>query len=185
MRNDLDAVFQLVSRDLTAAGVTAILIGGHAVNHYGYTRATLDIDFMIAADDADAVRQIMSRAGFTNMSVQEVVTFFSRPDSSLRIDFLSVDSDTMTELLENAEEVTYANAVKVKVPSLRDLIAMKLFALNSGGPRRLDKDFPDIVHLAVEHNWDVLADLKPLCDRFGNSDLYEQLSARIEEARSA
>jgi len=47
----IDYVFETVSRDLPKAGVEFLMIGGHAVNHYGYTRATLDVDFMIAAED--------------------------------------------------------------------------------------------------------------------------------------
>ena len=30
------------------------MIGGYAVNHYGFSRVTIDVDFMIAANDLDA-----------------------------------------------------------------------------------------------------------------------------------
>ena len=38
----------------------------HNVTHDAYTRNTLDVDFMIAAEHLDDVRRIMMQAGFTN-----------------------------------------------------------------------------------------------------------------------
>jgi hypothetical protein len=38
--------FQEIADALQAAGVKAILVGGHAVNHYGYGRLTMDVDLM-------------------------------------------------------------------------------------------------------------------------------------------
>lgn len=56
MKFDVDDVFDVVTRRLPAAGVDCIMIGGHAVNHYGVSRATQDIDFMVATSDEGAVR---------------------------------------------------------------------------------------------------------------------------------
>ncbi len=50
--------------------------------------------------------------------------------------------------------------------------------------RRLDKDFPDIVHLFIENGLDALRDLQPLCERFGTPTLYDALCARIRELQS-
>ena len=40
----LDRILEIASRQLAAAGVDCLLIGGFAVNHYGYTRNTLDVE---------------------------------------------------------------------------------------------------------------------------------------------
>jgi hypothetical protein len=72
-KNILLSVFETVARELPAAGVDFLLVGGLAVNHYGYTRSTLDVDFMIAAGDLGKVRDVMVAAGFTNCSLQDVV----------------------------------------------------------------------------------------------------------------
>lgn len=55
----VDEILAIASTRLPEAGVECLLIGGFAVNHYGYTRNTLDVDFMIVADRIDAVRKIM------------------------------------------------------------------------------------------------------------------------------
>lgn len=65
-----EKILQIVSRDLPAAGINCLLIGGFAVNHYGYTRNTLDIDFMVIADDEGRLRAIMKDHGLTNIDAQ-------------------------------------------------------------------------------------------------------------------
>ena len=176
---DADVVFEVASCRLPEAGVDCLMIGGHAVNHYGVSRATQDIDFMIASADEGAVRRVMSEAGFTNIAVHNTVVFFNRPGSPLRVDFLKVARETMDKLLSNAVAVEYFGEHNVWVPQLSDLLAMKLFALASGGSDREEKDFPDIVNLVMENRLDVEADLAPLCREFGTDKIFDRLSARI------
>jgi hypothetical protein len=182
---DIDGVFEVVSRDLPAAGIDCVMIGGHAVNHYGVVRATQDVDFMIAASDEEALRRVMQAAGFTNFAAHEVVVFYNRPGSPLRVDFLKVDRETMDKLMANAVSVDYHGGHRVRVPRLEDLLAMKLFALASGSPAREDKDFPDIVHLVIENGVDVGTDLRALCARFATPALYDRLCLRIKELNHA
>jgi len=185
MEFDADVVFDVVSRRLPAAGVYAVMIGGHAVNHYGVSRATQDIDFMVAAADEDAVRRVMQEAGFTNISLHEAVMFFSRPGSPLRVDFLKVDRETMNQLLGNAKEIDYFGGHGVRVPQLRDLLSMKLFALSNGGAKREDKDFWDIVHLVIENHVSVEEELHDLCRQFGTEEIYMRLSTQIRGHQNA
>jgi len=181
----IDLVLDVVMRQMPDAGIKCIMIGGHAVNHYGVIRATQDIDFMIASPQADTARQIMRDAGFTNIAVHETVMFFSRPDSPLRVDFLKIAPDTMLKLMANAVKTQYAGVQAVMVPRLHDLLAMKLFALTTGGPKRRDKDFGDIVNLVIENGVDVDGELRSLCHEFGTNAVFDELQARIEELRHA
>ena len=41
---NLEKVLDVASRQLPAAGIVCILIGGFAVNYHGYTRNTLDVE---------------------------------------------------------------------------------------------------------------------------------------------
>ncbi|NLX26687.1 MAG: nucleotidyltransferase family protein [Lentisphaerae bacterium] len=180
----IESVFEVVAENLPKVGVDFLMIGGHAVNYYGYVRATMDVDFMIAASDVANVREVMKLAGFTNISESENVVFFSRPESSLRVDFLPVDASTMEMLLERSVVVDYAGS-SLRIPCLEDLVAMKLFALKNGSPKRRLKDSEDVVQLVVEYDWSVENQLKPLCLRFADKALFEELSARIKEERNA
>ena len=176
--DSVEFVFNVVGRQLPKAWVEFLMIGGHAVNHYGYSRATLDVDFMIAESDAAIVRSVMKEAGFTNISESENVVFFHYPEALFRVGFLQIDSDSMQKLIAGAQQIEYGGQ-PLKVPHLLDLIAMKLFALKCGSAKREEKDFPDIVNLALEHGLDVEADLKPLCVRFADERIYAKLVERI------
>jgi predicted nucleotidyltransferase len=178
--NSVAFIFDVVGSQLPEAGIDFLMIGGHAVNHYGFSRATIDVDFMIATSDMEAVRAVMKKAGFSNVSQSENVVFFNKPDIPVRVDFLLVDVATMQTLLMDAQSIEYGGQ-SLKVPSLPNLIAMKLFALQSGSPKRREKDFPDIAHLAAENRLDAETELKPLCVRFANLEIYAKLTRRIKE----
>jgi hypothetical protein len=178
----LKKVFGIVADQLPAAGVECVLIGGFAVNYYGYSRNTLDVDFMILSDQVGAVRSVMAQAGFINISVCENVVFFGVPGSSLRVDFLRSDSETMSKLLDGACLVG-VQGHQVKIPALRDLIAMKVFSLSQAPARRMAKDLPDIAYLSVLNGLDLETDLKPLCEKFGDAKTYDLIRGQIQELK--
>jgi hypothetical protein len=180
----LETIFNLAACQLPAAGVDCILIGGFAVNYHGYTRNTLDVDFMIVSEQLETVKKIMIQAGFTNIAIEHNVVFFSAPDSPLRVDFLRVDRDTMRKLLANAIGAVVQGCA-LKVPMLKDLLAMKIFALSQDVARRMGKDLPDIAYLSVLHNLDMEADIRPLCDRFGTPKTYELIHNQVTALRTA
>ncbi len=183
--SEVDSTFDIICRKLPENGIDFLLIGGHAVNHYGYTRATQDIDFMIATHQTEKVRRIMKDAGFTNISVHDIVLFFNRPDEALRVDFLIVDKETMSTLLENSKEIVYLEKRRIKVPALKDLLAMKIFAIAGSQSQRGDRDLMDVVHLAVINELDFGSDIRPLCAEFGDDSLCEELRNRITELNDA
>ena len=181
--SSLEKILGIVSGQLLAEGVDCMLVGGFAVNQHGYTRNTLDVDFMIVTEQLDIVRRVMTQAGFTNITIRENVAFFSDPGSPFRVDFLQTDGNTMQMLLANAECVN-VHGYPVKVPSLKDLIAMKIFALSHDVARRLGKDLPDIAYLTVLHHLDLETDIRPLCERFGTSQVYDLVRNQVEALRS-
>ena len=99
---------------------------------------------MIVSEQRDRVRRIMTAAGFPNVSAQSNVTFFSAAGVSWRVDFLTVDGPTLQKLLARAVPVEI-RGFPLKVPALKDLLAMKIFSLSQGAARRMGKDLPDIV----------------------------------------
>lgn len=172
-------IFRIVTEKLPEAGIDCLLIGGFAVNHYGYTRNTLDVDFMIIGAFTEVVRRIMRDCGFLNIDERENVLFCASPEGGPRVDFLKVDEGTMQKLQINAHEVI-VQGVKLRLPCLRDLIAMKIFSLTQDTARRMAKDLPDIAYLAVLNDLDLDRDIKPLCDRFGTPIIYNMIHDQIE-----
>jgi hypothetical protein len=183
MITGLDKVLEVAERQLPEAGVECLLIGGFAVNYYGYTRNTLDVDFMIVSERLADVRRIMQAAGFTNIDIHDNVAFFSAPTGSLRVDFLRVDASTMRKLLAGATQTTVRGHA-LRIPSLKDLLAMKIFALSQNIARRMGKDLPDIAYLSVINNLDIDSDIRPLCDRFGTPEAFRLICEQIEGLRT-
>lgn len=179
----LDTILETVSTKLPAAGVDCLLIGGFAVNYYGYTRNTLDIDFMFLADHQAQVKSAMTQAGFINVTILENVLFFSAPGSSFRVDFLRTDSKTMQMLLMNAGKIKM-HGHEVRIPALKDLIAMKVFALSNNQAKRAGKDLPDIAYLTVIHDLNLDSDIRPICTQFGTSQTYDLICNTVKELRA-
>lgn len=177
--SDLQAVFDVVANKLSAAGVECLLVGGFAVNHYGYTRNTLAVDWMIIAEQRDVVWDIMRREGFTNAAVYENVMFFQRPGTGWRVDFLHADRATMEQLLSRAESVA-VHGTTVKVPALKDLIAMKLFSLAQNPEQRMGKDLPDIANLSVFNELDLERDIHPLAAHYASEAVFKMVSDQIK-----
>ena len=183
MNDPFQEIFRVVTDVLEPAGVDCLLIGGLAVNHYGYSRSTLDVDFMIVADNRDAVRDAMRQEGFTSMSILPNVMFFQRPKTVLRVDFLNTDKGTMSKMLEQAVRSEFFGR-NVQLPSLLDLLAMKFFALSQASGRRADKDIPDIAWLSLINGLDVEADLHSLALRFADEDIFRRVNEKLKEIQA-
>ena len=182
MMTSLQSMFKRVVNTLAAEDVAHLLIGGMAVNYYGFTRATLDVDFMVAVNDATRARQALIRAGFMNAEERDHVIFLYWPDQLVRVDLLKVEADTLNRLWQGAESISLHD-VMVRVPALEDLIAMKLFALKHGGARRMGKDMIDIVQLAFLHKLDIEHQLRPLTLRFADETLFDQIKQQVLDWR--
>jgi len=178
----LNTILDIASKQLPAAGVDCILIGGFAVDYYGYTRNTVDIDFMIFTEQLEKVRDIMTKSGFTNIIIEDTVAFFEKPDSAFRVDFLRVNKQTQQKLNNNAVDAKIYG-YDLKVPALIDLISMKIFALSQNLTRRMAKDLPDISYLILLNDLDLESDIRPICDKFGSPEIYELIEKQNLELR--
>jgi predicted nucleotidyltransferase len=112
--------------------VSYALVGGFAVNYYGYIRTTQDIDFLIypSRENADRMMEALSVFGFGKAGIPP--EYFTREGAAIhigsepnRIDFLTslkgVDNDTIFNNLQAVE----IQGVTVKIISLADLIQVK------------------------------------------------------------
>lgn len=175
----IKTILGIAARDIQEAGVEWLLVGGLAVNQHGYARQTLDVDLMIAADDIEKVRSVMTTAGFTDVSIRKNVGFFRMPDMEPRVDFLRVDNETMQKLLARAVEIKMYD-YRIRIPTLKDLFAMKIFALAQNTEQRMGKDLSDIAYLTVINHLDVSKDIRPLCERFGTQEVYDLIRKQVK-----
>ena len=128
----MDTNYTDMLKCLNAAGVDYILVGGWAVNLYGYIRATVDLDIWILADRENARR------------VYAALCEFGAPMSEIKPEEFAEDgiifqvgvAPCRIDIITRISGVSYAEAVQravskeidgipLKVISIEDLIANK------------------------------------------------------------
>jgi hypothetical protein len=180
MKLEIGDIFRIVFEEADHAGIKCLLVGGFAVNYYGYSRTTLDIDVLITSSAEEQVVSFMRKNGFTNISRYENVIFFSHPRSVCRVDFLQTDAVTMETMMNRSQMVDYLGE-KVRIPALMDLLAMKLFAAAHATAVRGGKDLADVVYLALINSLDPENDLRHLCLKYADDRLYSEILMQIQE----
>jgi hypothetical protein len=80
-----DALRELSAR-MDNVSINYALIGGVACSAHGHVRATLDIDFLIAAGDRDRAHALMQSLGFE--VIQSNRAFANYVLKDMRVDFL-------------------------------------------------------------------------------------------------
>jgi hypothetical protein len=118
---------------LNSEGVRYLLLGGYAVNYYGYHRFTGDIDFWIATDvdNARKVSAALQRFGFSAPAVKPEtfiepgkVHMFGVPPA--RVDLLTAPSGVTFDDCYARRVNISLDGVPVPLISLADLRANKL-----------------------------------------------------------
>lgn len=118
-----------IGRALNAAHARYLIIGGFAVNYYGFTRATEDLDLLIDPDPDNIERVKQALCVLSDQAAKDLTAAdFSRYAVIRVVDEITVD------LLIKAGEVTYESAkpvpvtlddVTLPVASLQTLIETK------------------------------------------------------------
>jgi predicted nucleotidyltransferase len=152
-QESLDPNFKELFESLNSAGVRYLVLGGYAVNYYGYHRATDDLDIWIAVEIENATRisQVLkSFGGFRASKVapsrflqKGMVFIFGR--EPLRIDILTGASGIDFETCYSRRREAVWGGVRVSIISLEDLVANKKASART-------KDLADLDGLPVKTN---------------------------------
>jgi Uncharacterised nucleotidyltransferase len=175
------SVFHLISDITHEEGISCVLIGGFAINHYKVTRQTADVDFLITKEDFDKIAGLLEKAGYKNTSLQEnFVQLESSRLSLLNVDFMFVDQETLKKIMKEGNRFKIVGQT-FTVPSLYHLIALKLHSIKHNPKLRLTKDMPDIINL-IRINEINIKDKKfrEICLKYGTADLYDKISEALK-----
>lgn len=152
-----------------------LVIGGQAVRVLGYARQTSDWDFMIAVENAAAVKRIIEAQGYKEVLRTSAFLKFQADDKARGdLDVMTVDARTFAKMSAGSSEASI-DGVTVRVPSIAHLIALKLHAIKNNFFREL-QDMTDIVELLNAHP-DAMSDdeLRSICDRYAPRGLFEKI----------
>jgi len=169
-------IFHLIA-DLTEKNkISCVLIGGFAVNYYKVSRQTADVDMLITKEDFEEITFVLHKAGYKKDYIRETFARFTDSKRNLMdVDFMFVNKETLDRIISAGKKISIAGQ-KVIVPSLNNLIALKLHSLKHNYKIREIKDLPDIVSLIrVNHFPYKGKEFKELCLKYGTAEIYERV----------
>lgn len=177
---DFRSVTKKLVADFEAEGVAYALIGGYAVGLWGVPRATVDMDFLVQADDMGKVDTIMRSLTYEVAFASENVTQYVSPLAVFgEIDFLHAFRQASLGMLTRAVEKTlFSDGVSIKILLPEDLIGLKLQAYSNNQTReRLD--MYDIETLMKIHDksldWELV---RGYFEIFESLELFEELKRK-------
>jgi predicted nucleotidyltransferase len=154
-------IYEEIFKEFESVGVRYLVVGGMAVNLFGYARLTMDMDIMVDLSDENLARivDVMSRHGYSPrvpVSPEELIsaekrdewirekgaivfTFINRQKPFKQIDIFLCNPIDFEEAYKNKVVMTIGD-MKMNIISIDDLIRIKSSA---GRPR----DLEDIHHL--------------------------------------
>ncbi len=155
--------------------VQALLIGGHALSAFGYQRATIDVDCLMAIPDVTVLHKVLTAAGYRRIEQTQTFAHYTHPSGTLLdVDVMRVDRDTFDKLHAQSNRYRIGNA-EMRVPCLLHLIALKLHAMRNNQKREL-KDLADIVELLRANPEKVSREqLLATCERYGPKNIFLQI----------
>ena len=169
-------IFERLNQVAKDAGLTYLVIGGNAVNAYGFSRLTDDWDILINRNEKGKWLEGLQKHGCEIRN--DAGTFVQLTIAGAEpLDCMMVATETFVPMKAQGKDVVI-DGQPVRVPSLEHLLALKFHALKHGPLHRNSKDFLDVLTLVDENGIDVRSDkFRELCDKYGNAKLYEHIVA--------
>lgn len=113
-------------------GVQYVLVGGHAVNYYGYVRSTQDVDFLVmpSPENAQNLMKALSEFGFGDAGIPQ--EYFEREGTAVHLGVEPNRIDLLTHLKGISNETVFGNSKRVELGGMllniiaySDLLAAK------------------------------------------------------------
>lgn len=172
--------FETLDTETRKRNLQFLVIGGLAVNLYGYSRDTADLDLLISAGEREQWVALFSELGYTIYRDAGVFIQLSPPQQGAwPVDLMLVQKQTFeTMFTASREENLYGT--RSQIPSLDHLIALKLHALKHGRFDRYLKDFLDVENLILINRLDIKSEnMRQLFAKYGTMELYDKVSQSL------
>lgn len=172
--------FATIHEEAARRHLRFLVIGGLAVNHYGYSRDTSDLDFFISQNDRSQWIELLKHFGYSDHNDGGNFIQFNPPaQNAWPVDLMLVQEKTFAAMLTACQPADLFG-VKTRVPSLEHLIALKLHALKNTRMSRFLKDFLDVEYLIRLNRLDIKSKaIRELFDKYGTADLYDKISRSL------
>jgi predicted nucleotidyltransferase len=157
-----------------------LLVGGYALQAYDVIRQTMDVDCLVTDTDADQLENTLRDAGYSVAAKTDNFRRYRHNSLYLMdVDVLYVDSSTMAKMFEESKTLSL-DSVEFRVPSLLNLIALKLHAIRNN-PQRESRDMADIAELIRLNGHAISTDkLMETCQRFAPGELVGRIMGYLK-----
>jgi hypothetical protein len=146
------------------------VIGAFALQAYGLTRATQDLDFVAETAAQERLVAYLCACGYETLHRSEGFSNHLHSSPALgRLDFVYVDAPTAAILFGSARERIGPAGLRLLVPRVEHLVALKVHAIRND-PSRTYRDLADIQYLMRLPG----ADLEEIRRCFEREDLRER-----------
>ena len=177
-------LFQRVAELSRTLDLPLLVIGGHAVNAYGYARTTLDVDILIAIESFSQWRPAFESLGYVWTGQTENFARLDPPSddpTAFPIDVMFVSTETFAKLHAEKKELDFG-AARLPVPQPMHLIALKLHAMKNPERLKKGKDLPDILNLISICEIDPLGqEFNEVLDRYANDETRNLLLTLLQQ----
>lgn len=172
--------FETISAETEKRNLRFLVIGGLAINFYGYSRETGDLDILIHRDNREQWLDLFSFLGYTVYNEGEGFLQLSPPQQGAwPVDLMLVRENTFEPMHSAGPEVDLYG-VKVRIPSLEHLLMLKLHALKNARINRFLKDFLDVENLIRINKLDIKSEnIRQLFAKYGTAELYDKVSKSL------
>jgi len=172
--------FETIDLETRAANLPFLVIGGLAINLYGYSRETADLDLLICSNQRSQWIELFSRLDFTVYhDGGNFIQLSSTEQAAWPVDLMLVQGKTFHPMFAASREVDLYGT-HPRVPSLEHLLALKLHALKNTRLNRFLKDFLDVENLLRINKLEIKSeDVRQLFLKYGTVELYEKVSRAL------
>lgn len=175
-------ILRSISLYAESKGYRFLVIGGHAVNFYGISRHTADIDLLVPLKDKAFWQETMDKLKYRE---DQNDNCFSRHRpinlDNWPIDFMYVNDDTFEKLFAASKKANFGDA-EVQVAAAEHLIRMKLHALKYFQKHRFSKDYSDLIGLIAYLDLDYKSeDFKQQCIKHANIEMFERIKNDLNQ----
>jgi hypothetical protein len=142
-----DDVLHTFARFFEREHIRYAVIGGLALQAWGHTRFTRDVDLVVERHARERVVAFAESLGYETLHVSEGYSNHVHGQADLgRVDFMYVDADTAEKLFPETTTRPIVGDFAAPVPAPEHLLAMKAMAMKNS-PQRVLIDSPDVQFL--------------------------------------
>ena len=159
-----------------------LIIGGHAVNAYGLSRQTGDLDLLVRRNNSDDWDVLLKKLNYSaGQSDDNFARYSPKTITEWPVDLMFVDDETF-EKMNNESSEAEIGLTQVRVASARHLATLKIHALKTYQEHRYTKDYNDLIGLLRSGQADFSnEELKEICLRYANLELYDKIQNEMKE----